>query len=296
MQRSADAFESVYGHSFIGNQFLFKKIKRFADKWTSGGFDTEEPLDSVTRPWRVFGVLMATLLIVWLVWFGLGKYFYAQDTKEFDIPNPIKAVPADSEFYAQKRKVKPGLWILTTEAMYGHLNRGQAGLASLEDTTKHQYLPRLYERLFYKPKPFIDGGWFQSSVYSAPLEGLKYCRIGFARKDYVGWIEGKKLDFNFEPAEEPCLQPKDFGGSFPIPAYIYSKDKNIFYLNFTGYLQAHVNSYDDFKAYIYRCQKLPNAVATCKLIGYDQDSQDLQEQFEDKARKDGSLAPLRLWN
>lgn len=284
------------GIYLLGWFILFEKLKCFVDKWASGGVDVEEPSNSVVKPWRVFGTLVATLFIVWLVWFVLGKYFYAQDTKEFDIPNPIKAVPADSEFYAQKRKVKSGLWILTTEAMYGHLNRGQAGLASLEDTTKHQYLPQLYEKLFYKPKPFIDGGWFQSSVYSAPLEGLKYCRIGFIRKDYVGWIEGHRLDFNFESAEEPCLQPDEFGGKFPNQAYIYSKDKNIFYLNFTGYLQAHVNNYDDFKAYIYRCQKLPNAVAACKLIGYDQDAETLQEQNSEKARKNDSLVPLRLWN
>lgn len=277
---------------------MFKKIKRFVDKWASGGFDVEEPSasDSVMKPWRVFRALVATLLIAWLVWFGLGRYFYAQDTREFDIPNPIKAVPADSEFYAQKRKVKSGLWILTTEAMYGSLNRDLAGLTPLESDIQNQNLLKAYKFLFYKPKPFIDGGWFQSSVYSAPLEGLKYCRIGFKQTNFNGMVRPERLIFNFEPAEEPCVQPEDFGGKFPLAAYLHSTDKRVFYLNFTGYLQAHVNSYDDFRDYVYRCEKSSNAVANCRLLGVDQDAETLREQNSEKARKDGALAPLRLWN
>ena len=284
------------GYLLIGNHFLFKKLKRFADKWAGGGFDVEEPSNLAVNPWRIFGLLVATLLIVWLVWFGLGKYFYAQDTKEFDIPNPIKAVPADSEFYAQKRKVKPGLWILTTEIQDGRVRNELVDWTPFHSNIENQYLLKLYEKLFYKPKPFIDGGWFQNSVYSAPLEGLKYCRIGLKQANFSGMVGSARLKFQFDPTEEPCLQPDEFGGKFPNPAYIYSKDKNNFYLNFTGYLQAHVNNYDDFRDYIYRCEKSSEVVANCHLLGIDQDAETLREQNSEKARKDGSLVPLRLWN
>lgn len=275
---------------------MFEKLKRFTDKWASGGFDVEEPDKPLENPWRAFGILAAALFIVWLVWFGLSKYFYAQDAKELDIPNPIKAVPADSEFYAQKRKVRVDPWILTAEVRPRQLQHELVSRAPLWWTIQHQYPQKLYEKLFYKPKPFIDGGWFQRSIYSSPLEGLKYCRIGFKPDNYFGVVNKRRMQFTFLPEEGPCLQHEDYGGRGETPVLIFSKAKSIFYLDFTGYLLKHVNNYDDFNAYIYRCEITSDQTVACKLIGYDHDREIIKERLTKEGEERGSLVPLRLWN
>lgn len=236
------------------------------------------------------------LLLIWLIWFGLSKYFYTQDTKEFDIPNPIQAVPADSEYYSQKRLVKSGPWSMTTDVFYGRVQHHLVSYVPLNWTIVGQYPQKFYEKLFYKPKPFIDGGLFQNSIYSSALEGLKYCRIHFKPDSYSGMVNKQRMQFSFLPSETPCIQHEDYGGRGEMPALVFSKDAHVFYLDFWGYLQSHVNNYNDIKDYVYRCEITSDQKVQCKLLGYDNDAELLKEEASARAKKNGSLVPLHLWN
>lgn len=247
------------------------------------------------------------ILVIWLIWFGLSKYFLYQSLKQYPIANPIPAVPLSDPYYRLKHEagIKENVGRAATRQNAQESNERDKnpnlplyGSISLQNFSKQSLLNELREAIFYRKTPLFDGGsWLVESPTDPIRQGLQYCRIPYAHDDYGMGSDDRiksrhpirdpdpndqyQYFYHFEKGQEPCIQHENlivnWGGSGQIGFLGFPKrdqppEEYRSYITFPGYIYGHTNNFDDYKEYVYLCSRLKGEkISNCKLLGYDQE-------------------------